>query len=84
MRRNMPSYAGKRPRLDFLLKRESIVIEVKKTRANLGAKEVGDQLIIDIGRYKAHPDCKAWCASFYDPEFRIGPGGARRRPNRKT
>jgi|SRR5271157_993781 len=67
-----PSYAGKASRLDFLLKRESIVIEVKKTRATLGAKEVGDQLIIDIGRYKAHPDCKCLVCFVYDPEFRIG------------
>jgi hypothetical protein len=67
-----PSYAGKAARIDFLLKRESIVVEVKKTRTTLGAKEVGDQLIIDIGRYKAHPDCKCLICFVYDPEFRIG------------
>jgi len=67
-----PSYAGKSARLDFLLKRESIVIEVKKTRASLGAKDVGDQLIIDIARYKAHPDCKCLVCFVYDPEIRIG------------
>lgn len=42
-----PSYAGKSSRVDFLLKPEEIVIEVKKTRSGLGAKEVGDQLILD-------------------------------------
>ncbi len=67
-----PSYAGKAARLDFLLKREGIVIEVKKTRATLGAKEVGDQLIIDIGRYKVHQDCKCLVCFVYDPECRIG------------
>jgi hypothetical protein len=67
-----PSYAGKSARLDFLLKREGIVIEIKKTRPTLGTKEVGDQLIIDIERYKAHPDCKCLICFVYDPEFRIG------------
>jgi hypothetical protein len=67
-----PSYAGKSARVDFLLKRENIVIEIKKTRASLAAKEVGDQLLIDIGRYKAHPGCSALVCFVYDPEGRIG------------
>jgi REase_DpnII-MboI len=67
-----PSYAGKSARMDFLLKRESIVVEVKKTRATLGAKEVGDELIIDIKRYESHPGCKSLVCFVYDPEFRIG------------
>ena len=33
-----PSYAGQSSRMDFLLKNESIVIEVKKTRQGLGGK----------------------------------------------
>ena len=37
-----PSYAGGSSRMDFLLKQEKIVIEVKKTRKGLGAKEVGE------------------------------------------
>ena len=67
-----PSYAGKSARVDFLLKSESIVIEVKKTRAGLGAKELGDQLIIDVARYKVHPDCGQLICFVYDPEGRIG------------
>lgn len=66
-----PSYAGGASRVDFLLKQERIVIEVKKTRPNLGAKQVGEQLIIDIARYKAHPDCKTLYCFIYDPEGRI-------------
>jgi hypothetical protein len=46
-----PSYAGKSARMDFLLKNESIVIEVKKTRDGLSSREVGSQLIEDIHRY---------------------------------
>lgn len=67
-----PSYAGKSARMDFLLKNEGIVIEIKKTRQGLADKEVGDQLIIDVDRYKIHPDCKKLICFIYDPEGRIG------------
>ncbi|HRH40683.1 MAG TPA: hypothetical protein PKY82_03490 [Pyrinomonadaceae bacterium] len=67
-----PSYAGKSARVDFLLKDFSIIVEVKKTRKGLGHKEIGDQLIIDISRYKIHPDCKQLVCFVYDPEGRIG------------
>lgn len=63
-----PSYAGKCARQDFLLKNEDIVIEVKKTRNGLSAKELGEQLIIDIARYKSHPNCKNLVCFVYDPE----------------
>ena len=67
-----PSYAGKSARMDFLLKGEGIVIEVKKTRQGLTDKEIGDQLIIDVDRYKVHPDCQKLICFVYDPEGRIG------------
>ena len=67
-----PSYAGKCARVDFLLKNEKIVIEVKKTRRGLDDKELGDQLIIDVDRYKVHPDCERLVCFVYDPEGRIG------------
>jgi len=66
-----PSYAGGSSRMDFLLKKEQIVIEVKKTRKTLGAKEVGEQLIIDIKKYETHPDCRRLFCFVYDPEGRI-------------
>jgi hypothetical protein len=66
-----PSYAGSSSRMDFLLKNEQIVIEAKKTRKGLGAKEVGEQLIVDIQKYQAHPDCKTLICFVYDPEGRI-------------
>jgi hypothetical protein len=66
-----PSYAGKSTRMDFLLKNESIVIEAKMTRRGLGAKEIGEQLIVDIAHYKAHPSCKTLFCLVYDPEHRI-------------
>lgn len=60
-----PSYAGKSVRMDFLLKNENVVIEVKKTRLGLADKELGDQLIIDVDRYKVHPDCKRLICFIY-------------------
>jgi hypothetical protein len=67
-----PSYAGGASRVDFLLKAEQIVIEVKKTRSSMKAKELGEQLIIDRARYEVHPDCKALFCFVYDPDGKIG------------
>lgn len=74
-----PSYAGSASKMDFLLKKEQIVVETKKTRKGLGSKEVGEELIIDITKYKEHPDCKTLVCFVYDPEGRIGnPEGLKR------
>ncbi|HEX8214783.1 MAG TPA: hypothetical protein VF582_04845 [Allosphingosinicella sp.] len=67
-----PSYAGRASRLDFLLKNEKIVVEVKKTRPSLKAGELGEQLIVDRARYEHHPDCETLVCFVYDPEGRIG------------
>jgi hypothetical protein len=67
-----PSYAGGSARVDFLLKEESIIIEVKKTRKGLNDSGIGDQLLVDIARYQAHPDCKQLVCFIYDPEGKIG------------
>ncbi|AZC77961.1 hypothetical protein C4K31_5082 [Pseudomonas chlororaphis subsp. piscium] len=63
-----PSYAGGGSRVDFLLKDEKIIIEVKKTRSTLKGKDVGAELIVDSQRYKAHPDCKKLFCFVYDPD----------------
>ena len=74
-----PSYAGRSSRVDFLLKAERIVVEVKKTRASMKAGELGEQLIIDRARYEQHPDCDTLVCFVYDPEGRIGnPAGIER------
>lgn len=62
------SLAGSASRVDFLLKKEQIVVEIKMTRKGLGAKELGNELIIDINRYKSHQDCKTLVCFVYDPE----------------
>lgn len=66
-----PSYAGSCSRQDFLLKTEKIVIEIKKTRKGLQDKQVSEQLIVDIARYKTHQDCKNLICFVYDPDERI-------------
>jgi len=62
-----PSYAGKSTRMDFLLKREQVVVEVKMTRKGLNQKEVIQQLTEDKERYRVHPDCHALVCFVYDP-----------------
>lgn len=63
-----PSYAGKSTRMDFLLPAHELVIETKCVRDRQHAKGVGDELILDIAHYAAHPTCKKlWCV-VYDPE----------------
>jgi hypothetical protein len=66
-----PSYAGGSSRMDFLLKDVQTVIEVKKSRKGLTAKLLGDELLVDISRYKAHPDWKKLVCFVYDPEGQI-------------
>jgi hypothetical protein len=66
-----PSYAGKSSKVDFFLKPEGIVIEVKTTMRGLDAKEIGDQLIIDIERYRQMVGYRVLICFVYDPEHRI-------------
>lgn len=80
-----PSYAGSSTRVDFLLKNEKIIVEVKKTRKGLNDREVGNQLILDSQHYKAHPDCKHLVCFVYDPENRIkNPRGLENDLNKQT
>jgi len=74
-----PSYAGGSVRMDFLLKKEQAVIEVKKTRETLRDREVGEELIIDIAKYKEHPSCRTLICFVYDPDQHINnPVGLKR------
>ncbi len=68
-----PSYAGGHGRIDFLIKAEQIVIEIKKTRPTLKTRELRDQLIIDKEIYRIHPHCRNFIAFVYDPDGYIRP-----------
>jgi hypothetical protein len=60
-----PSYAGSTTRMDFLLPKYGIVIELKFVRDTTHAKKIGNELIIDIDHYQRHPDCRyLWCVIF--------------------
>lgn len=63
-----PSYAGSSSRIDFLIKKERIIIEAKMANAKLTDKLIGEQLIIDIKRYQVHPDCNTLICFVYDPD----------------
>ena len=66
-----PSYAGRKTRPDFLLKKERIIVEAKMTRQNLKQKQVVEQLIVDRAHYATHPDCELLLCFVYDPERRL-------------
>jgi REase_DpnII-MboI len=63
----VPARAGNKSRLDFLLKRERVVVETKMTRKGLDQSAAHDELIADRDRYKAHPDCDVLVCLVYDP-----------------
>jgi REase_DpnII-MboI len=79
-----PSYAGRASRMDFLLREIESVMEIKMTRPNLSTKQLGEQLIVDIAKYRKHPACRTLFCVVYDPEGRISNprGGGRERPHR--
>ena len=63
-----PSYGGRSARTDFLLSREEVFVEAKKTRASLRDREVAEQLSGDVAFYKQHPRCRALVCFVYDPD----------------
>lgn len=63
-----PSYAGGATRIDFVLPRYKLAVELKHTRKTMTAKDVGDQLIIDITKYKAHQSVRHLVCLVFDPE----------------
>jgi hypothetical protein len=60
--------AGAGSRVDFLIKDAGVIVETKMTRKSLTDKRVGEELLIDWGRYQRHPDCRGIFALVYDPE----------------
>ena len=64
-----PSYAGSSLRIDFLIPEIEAVIEVKKTRPTMTDKSLSEELIVDIEKYQAHPNCKKIYCFVYDPDM---------------
>jgi REase_DpnII-MboI len=63
-----PNYAGASSRIDFLLPEIETVVELKKTRPSLSTKVLGEQLLVDIAKYKGHPNCRGIFCVVYDPD----------------
>lgn len=67
----VPSHAGANSRVDFVLPEVGVIVETKMTRESLTARKLGEELLIDAGRYPSHPSCEAIVAFVYDPTRRI-------------
>lgn len=63
----VPQKAGASSRVDFLIRDAGVIVETKMTRKSLTDKRVGEELLIDWGRYQRHPDCRGIFALVYDP-----------------
>jgi hypothetical protein len=66
-----PTRAGSSSRVDFRLPEIGVVIELKMARQQLTDRKVGEELLVDAGRYPKHPDCRAILAVIFDPERRL-------------
>lgn len=64
----IPSYAGGNKRTDFLLPDYSISVELKHSRQKMTAKDLGDQLIVDIANYEKHPNIRIIVNLVFDYE----------------
>ncbi len=62
-----PSYAGSSTRIDFLLAKYQVVVEIKIVRDAKHGKSVGDELLLDIAHYRTHPDCSQLWIVIFDP-----------------
>lgn len=61
------SHAGANARVDFVLPEVGVVVETKMARPSMSARKLGEELMIDAGRYPKHPNCDAVLAYVYDP-----------------
>lgn len=63
-----PSFAGKRPRIDFYLRLENVGIEVKKVRDEPHAKKLNEEILVDKEFYSKNPRIEELYFFIYDPE----------------
>jgi hypothetical protein len=68
----VPSYANGAPRIIFLLNDGRLAVAVKKTRTGLNAKDLVEQLRLDIEHCRSLKRCSTLLCFVYDPEGRIG------------
>jgi hypothetical protein len=63
-----PSHAGAPSRMDFFLPEIEAVVETKMTRPKLTTKQLGEELIVDIAKYREYPKCRTLFCLIYDPD----------------
>ncbi|HJT20013.1 MAG TPA: hypothetical protein VJ746_06060 [Nitrospira sp.] len=68
----VPGYANGAPRIIFLLNDGRLAVAVKKTRTGLNAKDLAEQLRVDIEYCRTLKRCSTLLCFVYDPEGRIG------------
>jgi hypothetical protein len=74
-----PSYAGGSKRTDFLIPAHSLAIELKHSRPSLNAKDLGEQILVDIANYRKHPTVRIIVCLVFDPSNHIkNPAGLER------
>jgi hypothetical protein len=64
----VPSYAGGSAKIDFVLPTIKAAVETKKTRPTLLARQLADELLVDIARYQNHHSCDKLYCIVYDPD----------------
>ena len=67
----VPDYAGSSSRMDFALPKFGIAVEVKKSRQNMTAKSLGEELIVDRDKYAEHPSVSHLVCIVIDHEGRL-------------
>lgn len=67
----VPSYAGGNSRVDFFIPERNIVIETKMASSSLRDKEIGEQLMIDVDRYKQLPQYQHLICFVYDKDSNV-------------
>ena len=66
-----PKHAGKSKRIDIVVPSIKTAIEIKHIRDLDHARNVADELKVDIESYHAHPSCETFLALVYDPNKHI-------------
>jgi hypothetical protein len=61
-----PSSAGSASRIDFLVKRERVAVEVKVTRPGRSEKQIKPEALVDIHDYQEHPSVDTLVIVVYD------------------
>ncbi|MGH9761209.1 MAG: hypothetical protein ACREDR_12240, partial [Blastocatellia bacterium] len=66
-----PNVGGGSSRIDFVLPDHAIAVELKQGRESLSARELGEQLMVDIERYKKHPNVRRLVCLVFDEDGHI-------------